>query len=314
MSIESCHVRESIREINDNSWVIGGRILLSRQSSPPLSGTFWGDGTGSFYTITDAPHPPSEYFSLPATSPFEKVYDRGEVSAVWIIGEAVLKARRLQKMFLPATREHVTLNELKKRSLSFAIPEVYHHAEFDDRYYLFQSRIYGETLENFWVKMEETAKQNCISRMVSIIKELMVWQGPNISGVDGKHLPDPFILKQGPEQECSPDKVLRACQELGMDCSTFMFTHCDPAPPNIMVNDKGELIGIIDWEIAGFVPKAWIITKFYVSGGLDLPSATNDMDEREQWRIGVGGALALKERFPHCVQDWFRRYYPSGKD
>ncbi|KAK0701521.1 hypothetical protein B0T21DRAFT_455797 [Apiosordaria backusii] len=308
MSIDSCPVRESIREINDKSWVIGGRILLSRQSLPPSSGTFWGDGTGSFYTITDAPHPPSEYLPLPATShPFEKVYDVGDAHATWIIGEAALKVQLVPKEIPSVTREHVTINEVKKRSFSFAIPEVYHHAEFEGRYYIFLSKIHGETLSQAWPKMGETAKQNCVARVVSIIKELMVWRGPNISGVDGGYLPDRYLARRGPreEKDWSPSELLRCCQELGMDCSTFVFHHLDLGPGNIFVNDTFEINAIIDWECAGFIPIDWIRTKFTMCPGLDLDDFDWEyLDKRVEYRWRVATELA-NEGFDQVTKKWF---------
>src|SRR5689334_262990 len=55
-----CPVRESIREIDDNSWLIGNKILLSRA---PLSQCTWEDGNGGGYLISDATIP------LPETRP-----------------------------------------------------------------------------------------------------------------------------------------------------------------------------------------------------------------------------------------------------
>ena len=70
-----------------------------------------------------------------------------------------------------------------------------------------------------------------------------------------------------------------------MDCSTFVFFHCDLGPGNIIVNLTEGSIGIIDWETAGFVPKEWIMTKFRVGSGLDLPG--DDLDSRVDWRRRV---------------------------
>jgi hypothetical protein len=49
-------VNESIQQINNNSWIIGSRLLLSRQSLPPPRFT-WSDGKGSWYVISEAPCP-----------------------------------------------------------------------------------------------------------------------------------------------------------------------------------------------------------------------------------------------------------------
>ena len=55
-----------------------------------------------------------------------------------------------------------------------------------------------------------------------------------------------------------------------MECSSFYFYHCDLGPVNIIVDSATESIGLIDWEIAGFVPRDWIRTKFHCYSGHDL--------------------------------------------
>lgn len=39
--------------------------------------------------------------------------------------------------------------------------------------------------------------------------------------------------------------------------SQSVFTHCDIAPQNIMVDQNGQITGIIDWERAGWYPDYW---------------------------------------------------------
>ncbi|KAH6881130.1 hypothetical protein B0T10DRAFT_494862 [Thelonectria olida] len=65
-------VRESIREIDGNSWLIGNKLLLSRAS---LSECTWGDGNGGGYSISDAPLPLPESRPLSDTSDIKLVYD-----------------------------------------------------------------------------------------------------------------------------------------------------------------------------------------------------------------------------------------------
>ncbi|OJJ31905.1 hypothetical protein ASPWEDRAFT_43931 [Aspergillus wentii DTO 134E9] len=36
-----------------------------------------------------------------------------------------------------------------------------------------------------------------------------------------------------------------------------VFAHGDIAPRNIMVDENGNIIGIIDWEYAGWYPDYW---------------------------------------------------------
>ncbi|KAI1465096.1 uncharacterized protein F4812DRAFT_131461 [Daldinia caldariorum] len=100
--------------------------------------------------------------------------------------------------------------------------------------YLFLSRIPGIPLNEAWQEMDEDKKQYCVCKIV-YIDALQVSSKNN----------------------------------LGMDCSTFVFSHNDLSPTNIIVDQKG-VIGIIDWELAEYVPREWIRTKFGVSWGLDF--------------------------------------------
>jgi hypothetical protein len=74
MRTKAYPVNESIQEINDNSWIIGNRRLLSRQCSP-LSDFTWIDGKGAFYVVSEAQHPLPPSRPLSATTEIKKVYD-----------------------------------------------------------------------------------------------------------------------------------------------------------------------------------------------------------------------------------------------
>jgi hypothetical protein len=298
MPVKARPVNESIQEINDNSWVIGDRILLSRRRLPP-SGSAWSDGKGLFYVISEAPYPLPPSRPLSATTHIKKVYDAGGVSAVWSIGDAFCKVKILDP---DATREHVTLDYLyNKRPLSFATPYVHYHAEYDGRYYIVLSGLTGQTLAKAWPNIDEAMKQRYVSRVANICKELAVWQADYISGVDGRHLSETYLTRLGQPEDCSPQNLLTNCKGLGMDCSIFVLYHCDLGPGNIIVNLADGSIGIIDWETAGFVPREWIRTKFRVSGGMDLPGS--DQELRVDWRRRVQRRLE-EEGFPDIADRW----------
>jgi aminoglycoside phosphotransferase len=297
-------VNQSIQEINDHAWVIGDRILLSRTDSPCADYTWRDDGHGSFYIIADAPSPlpPSRRPLSATTKPaFNMVYDAGEKSAVWSIGDAFCKVKILDP---DTTREHVTLNYLHhKRPLSFAIPKVHYHAEYDGRYYIILSKLPGLTLSEAWLDMAETMKQQYVSRVTNVCKELAQWQADDsiISGVDGQYLSDRYLTPRAglpTKKDFSPGTLLNNCKDVGMDCSTLVFYHCDLGPGNIIVDPTKGSIGIIDWETAGFVPREWIRTKFRVSGGMDLPG-----DDRVDWRKRVQIELG-KEGFLDVAHKW----------
>ncbi|MCJ1407396.1 hypothetical protein MMC19_001467 [Ptychographa xylographoides] len=282
MLVEPRQVNESVQQINDNSWVIGGRILLSQQSSP-LSGFTWCDGRGSYYVISEAPYPLPPFRPPSSTTDIKMVYDAGGVSAVWSIGHAFCKVKILDP---GATREHVTLDYLhSKPSLSFTIPDVHYHAEHNGRYYVILSELTGQTLTKAWPNMDEAMKQYYVCRVANICKELAVWEADSISGVDGQYLSDGFLTRLRLPEDCSSLNLLKNCKDLEMDCSIFLFYHCDLGPGNIIVDPDNRSIGIIDWETAGFVPKEWIRTKFRISGGMDLPDG--DQESRVEWRRRV---------------------------
>lgn len=295
--VPNCPVNESIREINDKSWLIGDRILLSRSRSPS-SGPTWSDGKDSFYSISEAPYPLPPSRPLSSTANIRMVYDAGGVSAVWRIGEAFCKVKVLNSA--NSTREHVTLQYLHKRSLSFAIPDVHYHAEYDSRYYIILSSLTGQTVAEAWPNLDEATKKHYVSQVVSSCKELAAWQGDSISGVDGRYLSDEFLTQIG-LLDFSPQKLLSNCQALEMDCSTFFFYHCDLGPGNIIVDPENGSMGIIDWETAGFVPKEWVRTKFCISGGMDLPYDEHEL--RTDWRRRVQRQLQ-EEGFREIADKW----------
>jgi len=171
---------------------------------------------------SEATGPVSESRPLSETSEIQKVYDAGAISAVWRVGEAFIKVK---KVTLPnATREHVTLDYLhRKASLGFDIPDVYYHAEFDERYYIILSRLPGQTLAEAWPNMDEPTKQDCVDRIATICEQVAAWKGNSVNGVNGNHLSDLFFTKCGAKKNCNPQNIVNNCEELGMDCSSFVF-------------------------------------------------------------------------------------------
>ncbi len=258
------HIRESIRLLANGSWAIGGRLMLTRA----ISGNAWTDNDGTGYQITEPQQPVLDSQPLSSTGEIQLVHDVADASAVFSIGESAFC--KVKIITTPeATREHVTLSWLHQHAWSFAIPTVFHHAEFDGRYYIFLSRVPGETLDAVWNNLLEPTRDLLAKKIAYICKELAVPASqpiPSISGADGNFLTERYL---GGE-DCSPPSLQRSCAEMGMDCSALVFYHCDLGPTNILVDVATCSIGIIDWETAGFVPVEWIQTKFRVSAGMDL--------------------------------------------
>ncbi|KAK2591452.1 hypothetical protein QQS21_010861 [Conoideocrella luteorostrata] len=297
------HVRDSVKQIRENLWLIGDKAILHR--SPAFVPEFsWKASDGSYYTISDVSVPAPSAGALPPDSIIRQVHDAGDASAVWSLGDAFLKVKLLQDR-TGATRERVTLEWLAKRKLSFRVPRVLYHAQGDDRSYLIVSHIPGETLGAAWRDMEESEQEECVNCVTGIVKELSAWHGDAIAGVDGAELPESWLDVCRDPHDFTPDALRENCNELGMDCSTLIFAHNDLGPYNIIVNAQKRVVGIIDFEMAGYVPREWVRTKLDVSWGLDFAWSGVDSDDAAltEWRKRVAHQLG-QEGFPEVTDMW----------
>lgn len=284
---------EFFREIDDSSWLID-RVIISRHGSEPPSGTFWDDGEGGFFAISDAPNPPPETREVSAACPINPIFNMGGCWGTWRIGVCEL---RIQGCV--GTLEHVTLEALKKGKdettpWTFQIPRVYYHAIHGDRYYIVYSLLPGKSLCEVWPETEDEAiKERYARQIAQAYGQLSTWRGEKICGVDGKELTDGWIHKgRLPEGNCSPQQLWENCEEMGMDCSDLVFAHNNMRPHSFTVDDNG-LVGISRWENAGYVPRDYIRTK--VSSNAFLQGRSCDKrwseEQKNEWREKIGRAL-----------------------
>lgn len=83
-----------------------------------------------------------------------------------------------------------------------------------------------------------------------------------------------------------------------MDVSRLVFCHCDLDPTNILVNISTGSLGIIDWELAGYVPIERVRTKFRISAGMDFDYG--DEYSKKDWRRKVAQRLKKKRGVQRC--------------
>lgn len=294
------HINKSIRQINLDTWLIDG-LVLHRSSCLSDAATWNDDGDNSSYPLTEAPTPlPSG--TTPLDSPYIKlVYEAGDASAVWSIGNnALCKVRYIEEGVTP---ESVTLNFVRDQQPSFETPKVIHHAFDNDRSYLFLQRVPGRTLDAAWPSLNEYWRRHYVNVVANICSEMAEWKEPGFGGVDGQNIPERYLLKSSGPEDFSSANLQAACEAMGMDCSNFVFSHADLGPTNIIVEDESNSgkVGIIDFEIAGYFPRSWIRTKFRISSGMDLsPLAA---DNPHWWRAKVQRALGTNG-FDDAVEAW----------
>lgn len=301
MPINRTHINESIREVDSDSWLIAGKLLLSRQPSPSAEKPSWSDGKGRFFVLSDAPDPLPESKSLAQDSAaLPMVHAAGDQSAVWRAGEAFVKVHDI--LWPDATREHVTLAFLKaKGPLDFDFPEVIYNGEFDKRYYLILTSVPGRTLSEEWPEMDEAMRQRYVWRVADICAKLAKWKGNTICGVDGRQLLEVYLSEGDSTDMLAPEQLRKNCLQMSMDVSSLVFCHLDLGPCNLIVDPAKDSIGIIDWELAGYVPREWVKTKFNLSSGMDFPTA--DASERSGWRRLVATRLA-EIGFTDAIDGW----------
>jgi aminoglycoside phosphotransferase len=234
-----------------------------------------------------------------------RVYAAGDVSAVWRAGEAFIKIRDIK--FPQVTREHVTLEFLEaKKPLNFAIRTVLYHGEWDGRYYLILSRVPGRTLTEAWPTMDEEMREYYVQRVAKACEEMAQWKGEALGGVDGGQVMELYLRKGGSLEQ---DELRRNCAGMGMDVSCLVFYHCDLGPGNIIVDIESKGLGIIDWEIVGYLPREWVRTKFHLSSGMDVPDV-KDEDAKSDWRAFVARRLA-EMGFQEVIDGWLA--FPSAE-
>ncbi|KAK4043718.1 hypothetical protein C8A01DRAFT_43470 [Parachaetomium inaequale] len=292
---------KSIRQVNQNSWLISGTLLLTRSSSPPPDDdkfpthqACWSDGNGGHFALSTAsePLPDSKPLAEDSTS-ISRVHAVDNHAAVWRAGEAFIKAHHMD--YPGVTREHVTLQFLKdQQPEGFHFPSVLHHFETGARYFLVVSRVPGQHLDDVWPDLDETLRQHYIAKVADVCDRLAAWKGDIIGGVDGHQLLERYLVKGNSSSSktadaLSPQQLLENCTEMAMDVSALVFYHCDLGPTNLLVDVSTGSLGIVDWELAGYVPIEWVRTKPRLSAGMDL--GHGDADSKREWRRRVAQKL-----------------------
>ncbi|OAQ69813.1 protein kinase-like protein [Pochonia chlamydosporia 170] len=304
------HLNESIREVSGNTWLISNSFLLTRSSLPapnniPTEQACWSDGTGGDFVLSPAPEPLPDSRSLAENSTcISRVHAVDNLAAVWQAGEAFIKAHHMD--YPNVTREHVTLQFLRDQQVQgFDFPNVHHHFEADSRYFIIVSRVPGQPLDKAWQNLDEAKRQLYVDKVADICNNLAKLKGQRICGVDGHQLLERYLIKGGGRNadDLSPENLLQNCTEMGMDVSQLVFHHCDLGPTNLLVDPTTGSIGIVDWELAGYVPMEWVRTKFRLSAGMDFSHGEDDY--KRSWRRSVAQRLD-KMGYMDVVDAWWK--------
>ena len=165
-----------------------------------------------------------------------------------------------------------------REKTSLPVPEVFdaYVDEGSGHAVIVMEYIEGKDLDAEWDSYTQEQKEHIVRQLKSYLDQLRAIPGNFVGSVDGSHCEDQFFDGHpdfsGPFDSVSAFhaglvKVLQATGSYAWtkmvirfieslpDCK-IVFTHNDIAPRNILVKD-GSIVGIVDWDFAGFYPEYW---------------------------------------------------------
>lgn len=169
------------------------------------------------------------------------------------------------------------------RVLGFRMPK----AGEDSRYgTITMEYIDGVSLEEFWPTASEEDKARILGQLRGHMDQLRTMESDFIGTCNGAACNDHMFVNRehtyGPYKDDTAfregiaESLLTCVDEsdaftkvvIGMVNSMpktdrYVFTHGDLMPRNILVKD-GNVVGIIDWEVAGFYPEYWEYAKAHI--------------------------------------------------
>jgi Ser/Thr protein kinase RdoA (MazF antagonist) len=211
--------------------------------------------------------------------------------------------------------ESDTINFVKTQCPSIPLPEViFSWIDRDwNRSFTLLKRVSGKTLHESWPSLSELQRAAIVQTVAGYIKELSQLTSSRVESASGKgvlegHLDHPKPHSQpswkpqllGPMSRSEFSEFLRsrtspdAQDGIPAIGEQFHFYHCDLGPGNIMISQEdGKVIGILDWESAGFLPKFWFALKVVISAGflLDPDYVGTEKKDRTAWALPLRDAL-----------------------
>ncbi|KAI1935755.1 hypothetical protein LOZ66_004990 [Ophidiomyces ophidiicola] len=173
----------------------------------------------------------------------------------------------------------------------------------------------GASLEKRWNTLNEQNKRSVCLQVWNMISQIRaIPRPPELNGLfqcaaDGSRTKDPLLEDLGdPARPLTSDTDLRnriferylhfggrryKHQLLDMlprsDCS--VFTHADIAPRNIMIDERNNITGLLDWEYAGWYPDYWEYAQILRPAFWSDWSAWMDLTAPQKWDLsGINAA------------------------
>ncbi|SPJ78902.1 uncharacterized protein FTOL_07293 [Fusarium torulosum] len=185
------------------------------------------------------------------------------------------------------------------------VPQVYGRAKDGDQKFLYMALIEGDTLQTRFHALSESERQAICKELRSMVNAWRALEQSKesqyVGSVGRRPLTDYSVIarpgRAGPYLGANSVREFHdACGIEIEEDIPICFTHNDLCPPNILISKGPDptVVGIIDWEQAGWYPSYWEYCKARRVGVIDeyfdhahqeectskyLPQIFDDVDE-----------------------------------
>lgn len=182
--------------------------------------------------------------------------------------------------------------EFIRKHTSVPVPKVYWAFEHRGQTYIAMERIRGQKLATGWLDRSDDSKAILLKQLKSMVEEIRMVKSPHgsrVASVDcgslsdkrlpglGVTYPVPTAKRFGPfndipafhrwlrrpvetvEDTNIPEIAKLVTTHENKDWGWPVFTHGDLSSLNILIQDE-KIVGIVDWETAGWYPYYWEYT------------------------------------------------------
>jgi len=304
-------IEDSVLRTRQNHWLLGSRYVCEHVVYVPNDAVISWEADGNTYCIRKSSADEKNSIIL-GDSESDRFHHAGTSAAVWNIGGTFVKVKAWRHGM---QLESDTIRFVNSIS-SIPTPEiVFSWVDVDwNRSFLVLKALKGRTLDRVWESLSADLRERIAGTVAQYCRTLALTTSEMLMTANGNGVLEPFLAAHPPDSEPSwkpqifgPYSLsqLRSYLSESPVCEghiePFCFYHADLGPRNIIVGEDGSVVGIIDWESAGFYPMFWLGTKPLVSAGFFLYEA-----ERLAWARLLASTLEREGLMPNMemYQAW----------
>ncbi|OAX82737.1 hypothetical protein ACJ72_02906 [Emergomyces africanus] len=210
-------------------------------------------------------------------------------------------------------RREIDTMQFIAANTSIPVPKIY-STKFDEEKnvsYIVMEYMDGEPLNKAWISLTGDQRTSTCRQLVEYLTQLQMLTGERIEAVNSSsvrvglyesHWGGPFDS----EKEFNDFLAQGVQQHHLIENHAIHFAHGNLSPRNIMVNKRGRITAILDWEWAGWFPQYWDVVRML----LDMPGKKQMPDYAE--RLHSTLPYLYKEEFS-AMLDVFRKVSSSPR-